>query len=203
MEAFEESKGQSKASIMPRDASDASQLNQQKDDSFDDYVPVQPNTAQTWCLEGHCLLNGHGCGQHLDDARYWYEKSVEKGEPKAMLALGQMNDAGMGMPVNMKQAQEYYQRAADKDEPISQLKLAQLIISGKHLQMNSQINESMEADIPNSASSNRISGTKTLQLNVKSTMGGHNAQSQPEIQNLDQSRKMFEMALEYIRQSAE
>lgn len=79
------------------------------------------------------------------------------------------------MPVNMKQAQEYYQRAADKDEPISQLKLAQLIISGKHLQMNSQINESMEADIPNSASSNRISGTKTLQLNVKSTMGGHNA----------------------------
>jgi TPR repeat protein len=49
---------------------------------------VQPTTAQQWCLEAHCLLNGHGCGQQLDDARYWYEKSVEKDEPKAMLALG-------------------------------------------------------------------------------------------------------------------
>lgn len=61
----------------------------------------------------------------------------------------------------------------------------------------------MEADIPNSAGSNRIQGSKSLQLNVKSTMGGHNAQSQPEIPNLDQNRKVFEMALEYIRQSAE
>lgn len=104
MEIFEESKGQTKNSQMPRNTSEADLTNKEKDDSFDDYVHVQPNTAQTWCLEGHCLLNGHGCGQDLEDARYWYEKSVEKGEPKAMLALGQMNDAGIGMPVNMKSA---------------------------------------------------------------------------------------------------
>jgi TPR repeat protein len=32
-------------------------------------------------------MNGHGIGQQIDDALHWYTKSIEKGEPKAMLAL--------------------------------------------------------------------------------------------------------------------
>ncbi len=37
-------------------------------------------------------MNGHGIGQQIDDALHWYTKSIEKGEPKAMLALAQMNE---------------------------------------------------------------------------------------------------------------
>jgi TPR repeat protein len=88
-----------------------------------------------------------------------------------------MNETGMGTPVNLKSAQEYYQRAADKGEPISQLKLARLIISGKHLQMSSQANESADADMSNGATSTRLQGPKTLNLNVKSASGGQAAQS--------------------------
>jgi len=47
------------------------------------------------------LLNGHGIGQQLDDALHWYKLSIDKGEPKAMLALAQMNEKGIGMRVNL------------------------------------------------------------------------------------------------------
>ena len=50
---------------------------------------------------------------------HWYKLSVDKGEPKAMLALGQMYEKGVGMAVDLKQAQEYYKRSADHGEPIS------------------------------------------------------------------------------------
>lgn len=69
---------------------------------------VQLSNAQQYCLEAHCLLNGHGIGQQLDEALYWYRLSIDKGDAKAMLALGQMNEEGIGMHVDMKSAQEYY-----------------------------------------------------------------------------------------------
>lgn len=43
--------------------------------------------AQEFCLEAHCLLNGHGIGQHTDDALDWYRQSIDKGEPKGLLAM--------------------------------------------------------------------------------------------------------------------
>lgn len=68
--------------------------------------------------------------------------------------------------------------------------------------MNSQANESVDLDASNSLSSTRI-GPKTPNLNVKTHLGGNAAQSLPELHNNDQNRKIYEMALEYIRQSAE
>jgi TPR repeat protein len=65
------------------------------------------------------LLNGHGIGPQHDDALHWYKQSIDKGEPKAMLALGNMNEKGIGMHVDLNKAEEYYKRAAGLGEPIS------------------------------------------------------------------------------------
>lgn len=99
---------------------------------------IQLSDAQAQCLEAHCLLNGHGIGQHVDDALQWYRNSVDKNEPKAMLALGQMYENGIGMQIDKKKAQEYFQRAAEIGEPISQLKFARVIIQGKHRESTSE-----------------------------------------------------------------
>ena len=48
-----------------------------------------------------------------------------------MLAMGEINELGLGMRVNINAAKEYYQRAADLGEPISQLKLANFITKAK------------------------------------------------------------------------
>ena len=98
---------------------DAAREDQEDGDNESQESQVYLDKAQEYCLEAHCLLNGHGIGQQIDDALHWYRKSIDKGEPKAMLALGVMNEKGVGMRTDAKQAQEYYQRAADKGEPLS------------------------------------------------------------------------------------
>lgn len=69
---------------------------------------IELDQAQEFCLEAHCLLNGHGIGQQLDDALHWYKLSIDKGEKKAMLALAQMSERGHGMRVDLNSATEYY-----------------------------------------------------------------------------------------------
>ena len=91
----------------------------QSDNSEKSLVQLDLDKAQEYCLEAHCLLNGHAIGQQIDDAIHWYNKSKDAGEPKAMLALAQMTEKGIGVRIDMSDAQEYYQRAADLGEPIS------------------------------------------------------------------------------------
>ena len=72
---------------------------------------------------------------------------MEAGDPKAILALAQMNEEGTGLRINMNDAQEYYQRAADLGEPISQLRLARLIMNGEHIQSNKLMQKNLKEDL--------------------------------------------------------
>ena len=70
-------------------------VGEELEDSVVAPAQVEVTKAQEFCLEAHCLLNGHGIGQHTDDALVWYRQSIDQQEPKALLAMGQMNEHGM------------------------------------------------------------------------------------------------------------
>jgi TPR repeat protein len=77
------------------------------------------NKAQEYCLEAKCLLYGHGIEPNTEDALIWFDKSSKLGEPKALQALGDMNEKGIGMRVNIQKAIEYYEKAAELDDGLS------------------------------------------------------------------------------------
>jgi TPR repeat protein len=37
--------------------------------------------GQEFCLEAHCLMNGHGIEPNTEDALLWYERSANLNEP--------------------------------------------------------------------------------------------------------------------------
>jgi len=69
--------------------------------------------GQEYCLEAHCLLEGHGIEPSTEDAILWFEKSANLGEPRAVYALGKIHEEGVGVRVDMAKALQYYERAAE------------------------------------------------------------------------------------------
>ena len=84
--------------------------------------------GQQACLEAYCMLHGHGIECNLDNAVYWFNKSASLGEPRALLALGEMQEKGIGTRINLTAATSLYQRAAEQEEPGAQLKLAKMFL---------------------------------------------------------------------------
>ena len=78
--------------------------NEDENEANEQEGQVSLNAAQEYCLEAHCLLNSHGIGQQVDDAIHWYKTSIQLGEPKAMLTMGQINESGLGMRINKEKA---------------------------------------------------------------------------------------------------
>lgn len=73
--------------------------------------------GQAACLEAYSLLHGHGVECNLDNAVYLFNKSASMGEPRALLALGEMQEKGIGTRINHAVATSLYQRAAEQNEP--------------------------------------------------------------------------------------
>ena len=71
--------------------------------------PSRFSKAQEYCLEAHCLLNGHGIEPSTEDAILWYERSAGLGEPRAIFALGEINERGIGVRINLEKAIGYYE----------------------------------------------------------------------------------------------
>ena len=57
-------------------------------------------------------------------AAEWYRQASEKGQPEAMLALGDMYFHGVGVPLEPPQAARWYQLASDKGFPKAKVYLA-------------------------------------------------------------------------------
>ena len=66
----------------------------QEEDDNSDQEEVYLTDAQKYCVEAHCLMNSHGIGNSVDDAIHYYKTSIQLGEPKAMLAMANMNLTG-------------------------------------------------------------------------------------------------------------
>ena len=62
----------------------------------------EPSHQEEYCLEADCLFFGHGIEQNIEDAIYWYERSAEMGNSKAMLALGRIFEHGTGVRVQLE-----------------------------------------------------------------------------------------------------
>ena len=75
-------------------------------------------------------------GEHLQKtdpaaAAEWYRQAAEKGQPEAMLALGDMYFRGVGVAQEPSQAARWYQLASDKGYPKAKLYLAECYELGK------------------------------------------------------------------------
>ena len=54
------------------------------------------------------MLYGHGIEPNIENAVYWFNKSASLGEPRALLALGEMSEKGIGSRINHSLATEFY-----------------------------------------------------------------------------------------------
>ena len=75
-------------------------------------------------------------GDHLlttepSAAAEWYRQGADKGQPEAMLALGDMYYHGMGVPLEPSQAARWYELASDKGYPKAKVYLAECYEMGK------------------------------------------------------------------------
>ena len=75
-------------------------------------------------------------GEHLlatepGAAAEWYRQAADKGQPEAMLALGDMYFRGTGVPLEPAQASRWYQLASDKGYPKAKVYLAECYEMGK------------------------------------------------------------------------
>ena len=64
-------------------------------------------------------------------AAEWYRQAADKGQPEAMLALGDMYFRGTGVPLEPAQAARWYQLASDKGFPKAKVYLAECYEMGK------------------------------------------------------------------------
>ncbi len=75
-------------------------------------------------------------GDHLlatdpSAAAEWYRQAADKGQPEAMLALGDMYFRGVGVSLEPSQAARWYQLASDKGYPKAKVYLAECYELGK------------------------------------------------------------------------
>ena len=71
------------------------------------------------CIEAFCFLHGHGIEPNVEEAVRWFNKSATQGEPRALIALGEIQELGIGCRVDTKEAVEFYKKAAQVGEPIA------------------------------------------------------------------------------------
>ena len=64
-------------------------------------------------------------------AAEWYRQAADKGQPEAMLALGDMYFRGVGVELEPAQAARWYQLASDKGYPKAKVYLAECYELGK------------------------------------------------------------------------
>jgi uncharacterized protein len=81
--------------------------------SEDPRNPPKFNKGQEYCLEAHCLLEGHGIEPSTEDAILWFEKSANLGEPRAIYSLGKIYEEGIGVRIDISKAVQHYERAAE------------------------------------------------------------------------------------------
>lgn len=85
--------------------------------------------GQQSCIEGLCLLHGHGVEPDIEEAVRLLNKSAQLGEPRAFFVLGEIQEFGIGCRVDKREALSFYQKAAQLGEPSAQLKLARMFLS--------------------------------------------------------------------------
>jgi TPR repeat protein len=54
------------------------------------------------------LLYGHGIEPNTEDAILWFERSANLGESRALYALGNLYEKGVGVKIDMAKAIQYY-----------------------------------------------------------------------------------------------
>lgn len=81
------------------------------------FQPVEISKAEQNCLEGFCLLHGHGVEPNVEDAARWFNKAALMGESRAYFALGEMQENGIGCRINKLEATELYKKAAKAGDP--------------------------------------------------------------------------------------
>ena len=77
--------------------------------------------------------NGVGCPRDLGKALYWYKRAAEQNDPGALLALGDLNDAGVCVPEDVREAIRLYKRAADLGFAPAMVRLATMTERGRGL----------------------------------------------------------------------
>ena len=97
-------------------------------------------------------------------AAEWYRQAADKGQPEAMLALGDMYFRGIGVELEPAQAARWYQLASDKGYPKAKVYLAECYELGKAgLPRNYDksfqlLNEALTIDPNNAAATEKLAG---------------------------------------------
>ena len=76
-------------------------------------------------------LGDHLAATDPSAAVEWYRQAAEKGQPDAMVALGDLYFRGVGVPLEPSQAARWYQLASDKGFPKAKVYLAECYELGK------------------------------------------------------------------------
>jgi hypothetical protein len=67
------------------------------------------------------------------EALKWHHIAADHGDPRAQYALGQMNDAGVGMPQDYEEAIKWWRRSADQGYAMAQCDLGIAYVHGKEV----------------------------------------------------------------------
>ena len=76
-------------------------------------------------------LGAHLSADRPEEAAKWYQQAADRGEPEAMVELGNMYFRGRGVPADPAQVSRWYQRASDKGYALAKVYLAECYIAGK------------------------------------------------------------------------
>ncbi|MBS4095954.1 MAG: sel1 repeat family protein [Sulfuricella sp.] len=95
------------------------------------------NAAERGSTSSQVLLavlyaNGDG-GKEKNDklAAYWFERAAEGGNPYAQQKLGDLYEAGRGVPLNLKVAADWREKAARRGNVDAQAKLGKMYLEGR------------------------------------------------------------------------
>ena len=73
--------------------------------------------AENFCFQADCILFGFSKVETVESAISLYQKSVELGNSKAMMALGRIYERGIGgIKVDLDKAFSFYDAAANENE---------------------------------------------------------------------------------------
>ncbi len=108
------------------------------DAAENDYIIGQLNLAELYEL-------GHLNGSDFDKAFFWYSKAeqlcAQKAEQpdycaQANVAIGQLYQRGLAVPINYQSALEYFEKAATADYPPAYTKIGELYLNGHGVEQN-------------------------------------------------------------------
>lgn len=85
--------------------------------------------AQAAYALGTAFAGGNGVERDTAAAAYWFERALP-GVPAAATRLGELNEAGQGMPARLPAARDRYRWAAEHGDAAGQLHLARLLAAG-------------------------------------------------------------------------